>query len=304
MWKSVNGFLCVLIGNSDAAQNPQDCVPLSISKVKSAESNFRDAFNWGSSFICGGVKGEKETLPDLNMFNIKSVARLSAFVLTLFHRFSFFFFFKQIRIVILFFHITIFTYLCLFILEDPNWDRLWEIQRGNLLRMLWVPGVEEQTLAALQLSASTGDSRSPSQCWQTQLPWSSLWPGSFLAFDKRSWVVHWPALFIYSVGTGSSAAVSHAVQIPGTQRWLNVSSPFSGWQADELRFAKRVQTPLYWQIHLSPWNVLWPWPEPERRQLRQLLGGVEPWPSQRPMSVLTDALWSECENLTAVESCD
>lgn len=98
MWKSVNGFLCILIGNSDAAQNPQDCVPLSISKVKSAESNFRDAFNWGLSFICGGVKGEKETLSDLNMFNFKSVARLSAFVLTLFHRFSFFFFFNKLEL--------------------------------------------------------------------------------------------------------------------------------------------------------------------------------------------------------------
>ena len=42
------------------------------------------------------MKGEKETLPDLNIFKIKSLARLSAFVLVLvwfFHSFFFLFFF-------------------------------------------------------------------------------------------------------------------------------------------------------------------------------------------------------------------
>lgn len=101
-----------------------------------------------------------------------------------------------------------------------------------------------RTRAALQLSASPGDGRFLSQCWQTQLPRSSLWPGSFLAFDKLPRVTHWPAVFIYSASTGSSIAVSHAVQFPGTQRCLNMSLPFSGSQSDGLRFAKRIQNPL------------------------------------------------------------
>ena len=114
----------------------------------------------------------------------------------------------------------------LFLLEDLNWDRLWEIQWGNVLPRC-VAAEQGHGCAAPQRSASPRHGRA-GPVRPAGLPLPHL--AQALSCLRRGLpVVPWPAALVGSVSTCSSVpspSVTHPAD-PGPQSWLNVSSPSS-----------------------------------------------------------------------------
>lgn len=108
-------------------------------------------------------------------------------------------------------------------------------------------------------------------------------------------VTPWPAALVGSVSTCSAVPLCCTPHRSQGHRgdWTCPRPPVAHNPGSDLPRGSEIHWPE--QIFLSCWNVVWPWPMSEPRRQRQLLGGAEPWPCQRPTAVLTATLWTECE---------
>lgn len=162
------------------------------------------------------------------------------------------------------YYIHLFTIL--FILKDLNWDRLWEVQRGNVLSMLGVLSLRGE----LGSSPAVCPPRQASASLPAQSASLLITLAPFLPFagfygclpDQECVRIQWALLALN---------MSHALQIPGTPRWL-CPCPL---RADGLMSSGPKSTgrnPIY------------------LRPRRPLLSGTEPWPPQRLLPVPTVVL--------------
>ena len=112
----------------------------------------------------------------------------------------------------------------LFLLKDLNWDRLWEIQRGNVLPCCGYRAGGMAVLCSLPAPGAAG--RCPVRL--AGLPLRHL-AQALSCLRCGLTVVPWPAALVGSVSTCScipSPSVTRPTD-PGPQRWRNTSSPSS-----------------------------------------------------------------------------
>lgn len=194
------------------------------------------------------------------------------------------------KVVICFFYLIMFTYLCFCFSSKTLTETGYE--KYNEVTSLRAVVAEHRGLALLHPSCL------PALGTTSSYPRSGRWgfPGQhfrlvpFLPL-KRFDGDHLPGgVCGFSEHWFSHHHMSCTLQILGTQRWLNVSSPSSGSQS-ELTFAQGVQNPLV-RTSLGCWSDAQPWPVSELRTWRQLLGGFEAQPCHRQTPVLTN----ECKS--------